>query len=226
MRIAVAGGTGTVGRHVVTAVTAAGHDPVVLSRSAGVDLMSTGGLAARLAGVRAVIDVSSTPSLSTRGAVRFFRAVTANLLAAERAAGVPHHVALSIIGAAAANSGHYAGKAVQEDLVGNSVGGWSLLRTTQFHEFARQSAERGSVAGLCLVPAMRCQPVAAVEVAAELVRVAAGAPVRRPCPSWSAATCARPGAGTRCSGSACPARWAGPCATAACCPRRAPASPG
>jgi uncharacterized protein YbjT (DUF2867 family) len=176
MRIAVAGGTGTVGRHVVTAVAAAGHDPVVLSRSAGVDLVSGDGLAARLAGVRAVIDVSSTPSLSTRGAVRFFRAVTANLLAAERAAGIPHHVALSIIGAPAANSGHYAGKAVQEDLVGNSGGGWSLLRTTQFHEFARQSAERGSVAGLCLVPAMRCQPVAAAEVAAELVRVAAGAP--------------------------------------------------
>lgn len=85
-------------------------------------------------------------------------------------------MALSVIGAAQANCGHYAGKAVQEELVVNSGSGWSLLRSAQFHEFARQSADRGTVAGLCLVPGMRCQPAAAAEVAAELVRIAAGVP--------------------------------------------------
>jgi uncharacterized protein YbjT (DUF2867 family) len=174
--IAVAGGTGVVGRHVVTAARAAGHDALALSRSSGVDLTRPDGLAERLAGVGAVIDVSSTPSLSSRAAARFFAAVTASLLAAERAAGVPHHVALSIIGAAAVNSGHYAGKAVQEQEVMRSGDGWSLLRTTQFHEFAQQTAARGAVAGVAVVPALRCQPVAAAEVGRELVRIAAGDP--------------------------------------------------
>jgi len=105
MRIAIAGGTGTVGRQVVTAARAAGHEPIVLSRSTGVDLMTADGLASRLDGIDAVIDVSGTSSLSAKGAIRFFGTVTEHLLAAERAAGVAHHVALSIIGAAQANSG-------------------------------------------------------------------------------------------------------------------------
>jgi uncharacterized protein YbjT (DUF2867 family) len=175
-KIAVAGGTGVVGRHVVAAARAAGHETVVLSRSAGVDLMTADGLAGRLAGVGTVIDVSSIASLSTRASIRFFGTVTGNLLQAERAAGVSHHVALSIIGAAKAPSGHYAGKAVQEQKIMDSGGGWSILRTTQFHEFARQIAERGAVAGLQIVPAMRCQPIAAAEVAAELIRIAEGQP--------------------------------------------------
>ncbi len=176
MRIAIAGGTGTVGRHVVTAARAAGHDPLVLSRAAGVDLMTATGLAGRLDGVDAVIDVSGTGSLSARQAIRFFGTVTSNLLAAERAAGVPRHVALSITGAAKANCGYYAGKAIQEQKVMDSGTGWSMLRTAQFHEFAAQTVNRGTVVGIQIVPAMRCQPIAASEVAAELIRIAEGAP--------------------------------------------------
>jgi uncharacterized protein YbjT (DUF2867 family) len=176
MKIAIAGGTGVVGRHVVTAASAAGHEPVVLSRSAGADLLTAEGLDGRLAGVGAVIDVSSTPSLSSKAAARFFGTVTDNLIAAERTAGVPHHVVLSIIGATKAPSGHYAGKAVQEQKVMNSGDGWSILRTTQFHEFARQTTERLAFGGVQLVPAMRCQPIAAAEVAADLVRIAEGPP--------------------------------------------------
>lgn len=177
MKIAIAGGTGVVGRHVVAAARAAGHEPLVLSRSTGADLMTADGLAGRLAGAAAVIDVSSTTSLSSKVAARFFGTVTDNLIAAEREAGVPHHVALSIIGATKAPSGHYAGKAVQEQKVMDSGATWSILRTTQFHEFARQMTERLAFGGLQLAPAMRCQPIAAAEVAADLIRIAEGPPL-------------------------------------------------
>jgi uncharacterized protein YbjT (DUF2867 family) len=174
MRIAIAGGTGTVGRHVITAARAAGHDPLVFSRGTGVDLMTASGLADRLDGVDAVIDVSATGSLSARKAIRFFGTVTGNLLAAERAAGVPRHVVLSIIGTVQANSGYYAGKALQEQQVMDSGTDWSILRSAQFHEFAAQTVNRGTVAGIQIVPAMRSQPIAASEVAAELIRIAEG----------------------------------------------------
>jgi uncharacterized protein YbjT (DUF2867 family) len=171
MRIAIAGGTGTVGRHVVAAAERVGHEPVVLSRANGVDLMSAAGLADRLAGVDAVIDVSATARLSTGPAVEFFTTVTRNLLDAERAAGVGHHVALSIVGAAAGTSGYYAGKAAQESVVTASDVPWTLLRTTQFHEFAMQTAARGTILGFHVSPSMRTQPIAASEVADELVRI-------------------------------------------------------
>jgi len=176
MRIAVAGGTGAVGRHVVNAVRAAGHEPVVLSRSTGVDVLSGDGLAAALAGASSVIDVSSGSGTSTKDSVHFFGTATRNLLAAERDAGVSHHVALSVIGAAKVNANYYAGKAVQEQLLMAEAGCWSLLRTTQFHEFAAQLVQHGRVGPLQIVPTMRSQPIAASEVAAELVEIALGDP--------------------------------------------------
>jgi uncharacterized protein YbjT (DUF2867 family) len=177
MKIAIAGASGTIGRLVSSAAHAAGHETVPLSRESGVDLTSAVGLAQRLVGVDTVIDVTSTGSLSAKVSVAFFSSVTENLLTAEHTAGVSHHIALSIIGAAHADSGYYAGKAAQERAVMNSAGRWSLLRTTQFHEFAQQTVNRGSVAGIQIVPAMRCQPIAAAEVAAELVRMATLDPV-------------------------------------------------
>jgi uncharacterized protein YbjT (DUF2867 family) len=176
MRIAVAGGTGTVGRHIVDRLHTAGHEPVVLSRSAGVDLVDGSGLADAIAGCAAVIDVAGTDTLSTAASIRFFGAVTRNLLAAERSAGVPHHVALSIVGAEQVAVNYYAGKALQERILAEQPGGWSLLRTTQFHEFAAQLAGRGAVGPLRLVPSMRSRPIAAGEVADELVALAEGAP--------------------------------------------------
>ena len=176
-RIAVAGGTGLVGRHVVDAVTAAGAEPVVLARSAGVDLLTGEGLDAALEGVRAVIDVSNVTTIRRRVSVGFFSRATENLLAAGRRTGVPHHVVLSIVGVDAVDSGYYAGKRVQEKLVSASAAvPWTVLRSTQFHEFAGQvlAATRGPLAP---VPRMRAQPVAAREVAAELVSRASGPPV-------------------------------------------------
>ena len=176
MRIAVAGGTGTVGRLVVEAVRERGHEAVVLTRSSGVDLMGGEGLAAALDGADAVVDVTSTRSTSAAASARFFATVTRHLLAAERAAGVGHHVALSIIGAAGVDKGYYAGKKAQEDLVTAADVGWSLLRTTQFHEFVTQVMARTSIGPVAVVPTMRSQPVAAAEVGEALAEIALGAP--------------------------------------------------
>jgi uncharacterized protein YbjT (DUF2867 family) len=180
MKIAVAGGTGMVGRHVVASLREAGHEPVVLTRSKGIDL--AGGqdavptVAKAIAGCDALVDVSSMETLSARASKRFFGTVTRTLLEAERAAGVPHHVALSIIGAAEAPYAYYAGKALQEQLVEASGAGWTILRATQFHEFAQQLAAQGKPGRTRIVPAMTSQPVAAAEVGAALAELAVGAP--------------------------------------------------
>jgi uncharacterized protein YbjT (DUF2867 family) len=176
MKIVVAGATGSLGTQVVEAVHAAGHEPVSVSRGAGVDLISGSGLAKALQDASAVIDASATSSTSTKAAIEFFTTVTRNLLAAERAAGVPHHVAVSIIGAAKVNANYYAGKAAQETLLQAEPGGWSLLRTTQFHEFAKQLVGHGKLGPFQGVPTMRSQPIAAAEVAVELVAIASGDP--------------------------------------------------
>ncbi|MGN6127034.1 MAG: SDR family oxidoreductase [Humibacter sp.] len=174
MRIVVAGGTGELGKHVVEAVIAAGHQPVPISRSSGVDLVTGAGLPEALRDASAVIDVSSTSSTSTKGSVAFFGTVTRNLLEAERRAEVPHHVAISIIGAAEVKANYYAGKALQEEILMAQAGGWSILRTTQFHEFVRQVIHGGKIGPLQGVPTMRTRPVAAAEVATELVAIATG----------------------------------------------------
>jgi len=176
MRIAVAGGTGTVGRLVVDEVRAAGHEPLVLTRSTGTDLLTGEGLARALLNTDVVIDVSSSSSVSTAESVRFFGTVTRNLREAERIAAVPHHLALSVIGARRVNANYYAGKTRQEELLEADSGGWSLLRTTQFHEFAGQLLEHGKLGPLQIVPAMRSQPIAAREVARELLAIAEGDP--------------------------------------------------
>ncbi|MFF2051189.1 SDR family oxidoreductase [Leifsonia sp. NPDC058194] len=175
MRVAVAGGTGVVGRHTVHALQAAGHEVVVLSRSRGIDVHAGSGVVAAIEGCAAVVDVTSVQTTSGRVSREFFGGVTRSLLAAERDAGVPHHVALSIVGAVEAPAAYYAGKALQEELVQRSGAGWSILRATQFHEFAAQlvgTAEKR----FHLVPAMRSQPIAAAEVGAALAGIAAGEP--------------------------------------------------
>lgn len=172
MRIAVAGGTGVVGAHVVRLAEASGHEVRVLSRASGVDLVSGQGL--DLAGVDAVIDVSGPSTTSAAKSRAFFEATTAQLLRAEQDAGVPHHLALSIVGAAGAPHGYYAGKALQERLVAAGAIPWTMLRATQFFEFAEQNAVR--LGSWAVLPAMRSQPVAAVAVAERLVRLAEGAP--------------------------------------------------
>jgi uncharacterized protein YbjT (DUF2867 family) len=171
MRLVVAGATGAVGRHVVEQARAAGHAVVPLSRGSGQDVVSGAGLADALTGADAVVDVTNVATLSARRAVAFFRRATANLLAAERAAGVGHHVVLSIVGIDAVPTGYYAGKSAQEEAVTGGGVPWSLLRATQFHEFAGQVARRGA-GPVVVVPAMRTATVAAAEVATALLAIA------------------------------------------------------
>lgn len=179
MRIAVAGGTGVVGRHVVEVARKRGHDVVVLARSEGVDLTSGDGLTARLAGVDAVIDTTSTRSQTRAKAEAFFGGVTGNLLAAESATGVGHHVVLSIVGVDEVPAGYYRGKQHQERLVAEGDVPWSILRTTQFHEFAEQVLHFVRIGPLSLVPRMLSQPVGAAEVAEALVAIVEAGPAGR-----------------------------------------------
>ncbi|GAA2752933.1 SDR family oxidoreductase [Amnibacterium kyonggiense] len=179
MRLAVAGATGTVGRHVVAAAERAGHVVVPLSRRTGTDLLADVGVAAALEGADAVVDVTSTAALGRRGSVAFFTRVTETLLRAERIAHVPHHVALSIVGIDGIDAGYYAGKLRQEALIAASDRSGTVLRAAQFHEFAGQVAGLVHVGRWTAVPRGLVRPVAAAEVGARLVELATAAPQGR-----------------------------------------------
>jgi uncharacterized protein YbjT (DUF2867 family) len=179
MRVAVAGGTGVVGRYVVSALEADGHEAVVLSRSTGVDVASGAGLAAVLARVDAVVDVLSVETNRRGAAEDFFTRTTLNLQAAERSAGVRHHVCLSIVGIDGVPFGYYQGKVAQEAAVTAGQVPWTILRATQFHEFAGQVLDRLSLGPVCAVPRMLSQPIAAREVGAALARLAVGPAIGR-----------------------------------------------
>ncbi|MFW6773058.1 SDR family oxidoreductase [Nocardioides sp. CPCC 205120] len=183
MRVAVAGGTGLVGALTVEALRGAGHEAVVLARSTGVDLTRPAGeltttLTERLAGVDAVIDALNVVTMKGAESEAFFGRTTEALLAAEQAAGVGHHLALSIVGIDRLPYDYYAGKVRQEALVTAGPVPWTILRATQFHEFAGQMAGRMSLGPVGLAPRMPVQPVAATEVADHLARLAVGEPRR------------------------------------------------
>ena len=177
--IAIAGGTGTVGRHVVAEVERRGHTPIVLSRGNGVDLTAGSTVPAALAGADVVIDVLSVSTFSAAKSVEFFDATTSLLLSAESALGIEHHVALSIVGIDRAPVDYYAGKVEQERLIEAGDVPWSILRASQFHEFAEQMLERAKIGPVRTAPKFRMQPIAASTVAEALVDIAEAAPVGR-----------------------------------------------
>lgn len=141
-----------------------------------VSTFTTGkGLEKALSGVEGVIDVSNVVTTSRAKSVAFFEAATTQLLRAEEAAGVGHHVVLSIVGCDRVDMGYYLGKRRQEELVRQGRVPFTVLRATQWHEFAAQTLARGGP--LVVAPRMRCQPVAAAEVADHLAELAEGAPL-------------------------------------------------
>lgn len=176
MKLAVAGGTGTIGSRVVSIAQAQGHDVEVLSRRTGADLTNRVGLTIRLAGVDAVIDVLNVQTTSAKKSTAFFETTTRTLLDAEQEAGTPHHLALSIVGVDRAPDAYYAGKWAQEKLIEASPVPWTILRAAQFHEFADQVYGRAKIGPLHLAPRMRTQPIAAIEVAEHLVALAVAGP--------------------------------------------------
>ncbi|GAA4585558.1 NAD(P)H-binding protein [Planotetraspora phitsanulokensis] len=175
MKIAVAGGTGVVGRFVVEALRARGHAPVVLSRGQGVDLMSGSGLEAALAGAEAVIDVSNKITNRKSVSVDFFDKAGRHLVGAAERAGVRHLVTPSIVGVDRVKSPYYAGKLRQEEIVRDGAVPWTILRVTQFYEFAGQLLS-GVPGPIAVVPTGRVQPIAAREVAEALADLAVGSP--------------------------------------------------
>ncbi len=176
--IAIAGGTGALGAQVVDAVRRRNLTPVVIARSRGIDLTTGAGLDEALVGVEAVIDASNVAALRAKTSIAFFEAATGHLLAAGERAGVRHHVAVSIVGCQDVDFPYYLGKRRQEELVGQGPVPWTIMRATQFHEFAGQILDR-SRGPLALVPKMLSQPVAANQLAELLVETAMGSPLGR-----------------------------------------------
>jgi uncharacterized protein YbjT (DUF2867 family) len=178
MRIAVAGATGRIGRLTMAVLEKAGHQPVPLSRAAGADAYTGTGLADTLRGADAVIDVINNPSQDEAEIVGFFGTTTSNLLAAGERAGVRHHVLLSIVGLDHNHRApHYAGKREQERLVASGPVPWSIVRATQFHDFAGMVAGWTERDGTAIIAPLLVQPIAQADVAAALADVAAGAPL-------------------------------------------------
>lgn len=178
MRIAIAGGTGRIGRLTSAVLDGTGHQTVPLSRGAGVDAYTGSGLDDALRGVDALIDVTNTPAAGRAEIVDFFGTVTRNLLAAEERAGVRHHVLLSIVGIDRNQRvPHYAGKREQERLVESGPVPWSIVRATQFHDYPAMVAGWAEKEGTATVAPLLLQPIAPADVAAELAEIAAGAPL-------------------------------------------------
>ncbi|MGE5286880.1 MAG: SDR family oxidoreductase [Micromonosporaceae bacterium] len=180
MRVAVIGGTGLTGRHTVRALEESSHEAVVVARSRGVDVTTGAGLEAALAGADAVIDVTNTAARDAGTARKFFAGTTKTLLAAEARVGVGHHVVLSIVAVdQVPGSAHYAGKRAQEEGALAGPIPVTVLRATQFHEFARLVVGWTLRDGSAIVPPLLVQPVAARDVGRALAATAVGSPMGR-----------------------------------------------
>lgn len=176
-KIVVIGASGLVGAKLVDILTANGHQVLPASRRTGVDVITGDGLGDALSDAHVVVDVTDTPSHAGTAPMEFFTTSTTNLLAAERDAGVAHHVALSVVGADRMPDGRYMrAKVAQESQIVDSGIGYTILRATQFFEFAGAVADSCTEKDTIRVPDALIQPIAATEVAARLAAIAVGAP--------------------------------------------------
>jgi uncharacterized protein YbjT (DUF2867 family) len=173
-RIAVAGATGRVGRHVVDVLEEGGHDVVRMSRSTGVDVVTGEGLSEALAGVDSIVDAASWPTNEQQPATEFFIASSRNLQQQGERAGVQRIVVVSIIGADRATGGYIASKIPHEQAIQSGPIPVSILRAAQFHEFVPLFLEWGRQGDVIYVPEMRTQLVAARAVAEALAELANG----------------------------------------------------
>src|SRR5688572_4267264 len=178
MKIVVIGGTGLIGSRLVTKLREHGHEAVPASPDTGVNSLTGEGLADAFAGADVVVDVSNSPSFDDAAVLDFFQTSTGNILAAEAAAGVRHHVALSVVGSERLTaSGYMRAKLAQEQLIKESAIPYSIVRATQFFEFVPRIADVFTVGNEVRVPPVLFQPMAADDVARTVGRVAVGTPL-------------------------------------------------
>ncbi|WP_437850396.1 SDR family oxidoreductase [Sorangium sp. So ce302] len=178
MKIVVIGGTGLIGTKLVRRLRQQGHEVVAASPSTGVNSLTGEGLAGALAGAEVVVDVANSPSFEDKAVLDFFETSGRNLLAAEAAAGVKHHVALSVVGTdRMLGSGYFRAKMAQEALIEASGIPYTLLRATQFFEFMDGIARSSADAERVRLSSAHLQPIASEDVAEALADVTLGAPV-------------------------------------------------
>ena len=178
VKIIIIGGTGLIGSKVVTKLRESGNEAVAASPNSGVNTITGDGLAEALKGASVVVDVSNSPSFEDAAVLAFFETSTRNLLAAEAAEGVRHHVALSVVGTERlAESGYMRAKIAQEKLIERSSIPYSIVHATQFFEFMKGIADAATDGDTVRLAPVLIQPMAAEDVATAVTRVAIGAPL-------------------------------------------------
>jgi uncharacterized protein YbjT (DUF2867 family) len=178
MKIVVIGGTGLIGSKLVNKLREHGHEAVAAAPKLGTNTLTGEGLAEPLKGASVVVDVSNAPSWEDAAVLNFFETSTRNLLTYEVAAGVKHHVALSVVGTQQlSESGYFRAKIAQEKLIKESPIPYSIVHATQFFEFLKGLADISMVGDKVRLPHVLFQPMAADDVASAVERIAVGAPV-------------------------------------------------
>ena len=180
MKIVVIGGSGLIGTKLVKILRENGHEVVAASRSTGVNTLTGEGLADALAGAAVVVDVANSPSFEDKAVLEFFETTGRNIHAAETAAGVGHHVALSVVGTdRMLASGYFRAKMAQENLIKASKIPYTIVRATQFFEFVGAIAEGGTEGDTVRLSPAMMQPIVSDDVAAILADIAVGQPLNR-----------------------------------------------
>jgi len=176
MKIVVIGGTGLIGSKTVAILRQGGHEVVAASPRSGVNAITGEGLKEAMAGTQVVIDLANSPSFEDKAVLEFFETSGRNLLAAEAAANVRHHVALSIVATDRTDNGYFRAKVAQEKLITSSTIPYTIVRATQFMEFLRGIADSSVDGNTVRLPPILFQPIAADDVAAMVADVALAAP--------------------------------------------------
>jgi len=176
MRIVVIGGTGLIGSKTVTILRQANHEVVAASPQSGVNTITGEGVKEAVTGAQVVIDLANSPSFEDKRVLEFFETSGRNLLAAESAAGLRHHVALSIVGIDRSDNGYFRAKVAQEKLIVASGIPYTIIRATQFMEFLRGIADSGTDGNVVRIATSMFQPIAADDVARIVTEVALAAP--------------------------------------------------
>jgi len=176
MKIVVIGGTGLIGSRTVGILRKGGHEVIAASPNTGVNPTTGEGLKEAMVGAQVVIDVANSPSFEDKAVLEFFETSSRNLLAAETAAGIRHHVALSIVAIDRTDNGYFRAKVAQEKLIKAAGMPYTIVRSTQFLEFLRAIADSSADGNTVRLPTCLFQPIAADDVAAVVADVALAAP--------------------------------------------------